>query len=220
VSASRQGALPLGVPASDPPFSGTPAGTAAARAAAAPALSTGHSALDACLPGGGWPLGALVELMPARAGIGELSLLLPALARLARGRRWLVWVAPPWIPYAPALATAGVDPARVLLVHPRTPGERLWAAVQAARSPAAAAVLAWLPAALPPVALRRLQLAAAGGDRLAVLFRPPAAADRPSPAAVRIRLAPEGAERLRLEVLKRRGGWPTRLTLPRPAPCA
>ena len=70
-------------------------------------LSTGFAALDAELPEGGWPTGALIEIMPAAAGIGELSLLLPCLARLSAGRRWLAWIDPPYIPYAPALASAG-----------------------------------------------------------------------------------------------------------------
>ena len=32
---------------------------------------TGHAALDAVLPGGGWPVGALVEVLQPQAGQGE-----------------------------------------------------------------------------------------------------------------------------------------------------
>ena len=74
------------------------------------ALATGFAALDAVLPGRGWPGAALTEIAIAREGIGELSLMLPALARLTRERRDIVWVAPPHLPYAPALVAAGIDP--------------------------------------------------------------------------------------------------------------
>src|SRR6185295_12558592 len=56
--------------------------------AAAPAIPTGFAALDAELPGGGWPAGGLVEVFGLSEGFGELQLVLPALAALtARGRR-------------------------------------------------------------------------------------------------------------------------------------
>jgi len=42
-------------------------------------LPTGHAELDRCLPGGGWPRQGLIEILTDRNGIGELSLLLPAL---------------------------------------------------------------------------------------------------------------------------------------------
>ncbi len=63
------------------------------RKAQVPALSTGYQALDVLLPGGGWPDSGLVELLPARSGIGELRLLMPVLARLSRGSRWIAWIA-------------------------------------------------------------------------------------------------------------------------------
>ena len=49
------------------------------RAGSVPALPTGHDALSAELPGGGWPVGALTELLLADPGVGELRLLRPAL---------------------------------------------------------------------------------------------------------------------------------------------
>ena len=39
--------------------------------------STGHAALDAVLPDGGWPRRALTELLLPAHGIGEFALLLP-----------------------------------------------------------------------------------------------------------------------------------------------
>ena len=47
--------------------------------------ASGFDALDAQLPGGGWPHGTLTELLLAQAGVGELRLLAPALAALAPG---------------------------------------------------------------------------------------------------------------------------------------
>ena len=62
------------------------------------ALPTGFAALDRYLPGGGWPLGPLIEVFVERYGVGELSLLMPALAALTTGggsrasRKWVAWI--------------------------------------------------------------------------------------------------------------------------------
>lgn len=178
------------------------------RADSAPAvtgLATGFPELDEQLAGGGWPAGALTELLVSRHGIGELGLLLPALARLSRGDRWLAFIAPPYIPYAPALAAAGIDLARVLLVEPRSRRDQTWAMEQALRA-GSAAVLAW-PDSVQGKMLRRLQLAAEVCGAWGVLFRSPHCASEPSPAALRLRLEP-GAPGVRAFILKRRGGWP------------
>ena len=168
-------------------------------------LASGYRALDDLL-NGGWPQGALVEILSAYRGIGELRLLLPALAGLTQDKRWLAFVAPPYIPYAPALARAGVRLERVMQVHPRTRTDTLWALEQTLRSGSCGAVLAW-PQQADARSLRRLQLAAETGNSLGVLFRQPSAARESSPAAVRLQLAP-AATRLSIDVLKRRSGWP------------
>lgn len=172
-------------------------------------LASGFAALDACL-NGGWPRGAVSELLMARAGIGELTLLVPALARLSREGRWLVLVAPPYVPYAPALVRAGVDLARAIVVEPPAAREALWVTEQALRAGACGAVLLWREE-VEPRALRRLQLAAETGGGLGVLFRSLRHAGESSPAALRLRLKGIAGRRRRLEVavLKRRGGWPT-----------
>src|SRR5690242_2596466 len=79
-----------------------------------PAEPTGFAALDQVLPGHGWPQGALSEIIPQVEGIGELSLLIPALARLSAQGKRIAFIAPPYVPYAPALARAGIAPERVL----------------------------------------------------------------------------------------------------------
>lgn len=168
-----------------------------------PSLPTGFAALDAQLPGGGWPSGALTEILPAHEGIGELRLLGPALAALSRKGRRLAWIAPPHLPYAPALDAAGIDLAKLLLVRTPSLADTLWAAEQCLRSAACGAVLLW-PEQLKYTELRRLQLAAEGTGAIAVLFRPPSAAESASPAALRLALnTAEGG--LAVRILKRRG---------------
>ncbi|MCX7142063.1 MAG: translesion DNA synthesis-associated protein ImuA [Proteobacteria bacterium] len=170
---------------------------------ACPGIATGFAALDAELPGGGWPCGSLTEILPQHEGIGELRILGPALARLAAQGKCIAWIAPPHLPYAPALAAAGIGLERILIVKTAKDGDSLWAAEQALRSAACGGVLAW-PRDIRFPQLRRLQLAAEDGRCLAVLFRPTQAAHEPSPAVLRIALA-TSAGGLALSILKRRG---------------
>lgn len=171
---------------------------------AVPGLSTGFAALDAVLPGGGWPVASITELMPAHEGIGELRLLGPALAALSREQRHLAWIAPPHLPYAPALAAAGIRTTQMVIVRTRSPREALWATEQALRSNACGAVLAWPSRETDYTALRRLQVAAEGSRALAFLFRSPKAASQPSPAVLRLVLDTD-AGGLAVTVAKRRG---------------
>jgi Uncharacterized conserved protein len=170
--------------------------------------ATGHPALDACLPGGGWPCAALSEVLVARPGSGELGLCLPLLARLTAAGREVALVAPPLLPYAPALAAAGVHEARCVVVEPRA-GRRvedaLWSAEQLLRSGAFGAVLLWLDHARENT-LRRLALAAREGPGIGILLRP-TTITQASPAALRLSLTAqrEGTE---VEVSKARGGHP------------
>jgi hypothetical protein len=173
-----------------------------ARVASA-SVPTGFPQLDAELPGGGWPTGSLAELLPSHEGIGELRILGPALAALARAGKRLAWIAPPHLPYAPALAAAGIDLAQVLIVKTRTARDALWATEQALHSAACGAVLVW-PSEVKYAALRRLQLAAERGHAMTMLFRPPDAANEPSPAVLRLALH-TAAGGLAVRILKRRG---------------
>lgn len=179
-----------------------------------PTLPSGHPQLDALLPGGGWPAAMLTEIAVERWGSGELALFMPLLAKLCvagseQAGGWIAWIAPPFLPYAPALAAAGVDLARVLLVRVSDDGESLWATEQALRSGACRAVLAWAGRA-DGRQLRRLQLAAESGRAPLILFRPPGALAGPSPAALRLRLQ-AGADGACLQLVKHRGGAPAAL---------
>lgn len=169
-------------------------------------LPTGIPGLETILPGG-WPRGALTEILIPDEGIGELGLVMPALAWLSRSKRWLAWVSPPHIPYAPALASAGVDLSHVMVVRPRSGTDGLWAMEQTLRAGTCGAVLAWLTN-VDTVVMRRLQLAAEAGNTWGILFRPQRMASQASPAALRLKL--ESTSRgLAVHVLKRRGGWAT-----------
>jgi len=172
-------------------------------AATARALPTGFALLDRELPGGGWPAGALTEIMAVREGVGELRLVLPALAALTAAGGRIAWLAPPHLPYAPALVAAGVRIEHVVVV--RAPGRRdaLWAAEQVLRAGSCRALLAWLPAARY-TELRRLAVAAEASSGFTILFRPPEAACESSPCCLRLALeASDG--RLIARILKRRG---------------
>jgi hypothetical protein len=174
-----------------------------------PTLPSGHPRLDALLPGGGWPAAMLTEIAVERWGSGELALFMPLLARLStagtgRATGWITCISPPFLPYAPAFAAAGVDLSRMLLVRTRDDMETLWSAEQALRSGTCRAVLAWAGRA-EGARLRRLQLAAESGQAPLILFRPMAALAAPSPAALRLSLT-TGAEGARLHLVKHRGG--------------
>jgi hypothetical protein len=172
--------------------------------ARADTLATGYAALDDCLPGRGWPRSGLIEILVSRFGVGELHLLLPALAAVTRraDARWCVWISPPLEPYAPALVAHGVTLDRVLVV--RAP-ESLWAFEQTLGSGAGDVALAWVARGPRTREIRRLQLAAERGRTLGVLFRPQRAARESSPAILRIAVERK-AEGVSLTFLKSRGG--------------
>jgi len=185
-------------------------------------LPTGFATLDEYLPDSGWPRTGLIEILVSRFGSGELTLLVPALGALTRAAaaRWCVWVAPPLVPFAPALVSCGVVLDRVAVVHPSKsrlplltafsarqdarfrgdPG--LWALEQALGSGACDAVLGWVRQ-VKPRDIRRLQLAAERGRSLGVLFRPRRVSREASAAVLRLSVEPLTAG-VRLTILKGR----------------
>lgn len=173
-------------------------------AAAGAGAPSGLPALDAALPEGGFPRAALTEVFAPVAGIGELSLLLPMLVRETEAGGLLALIAPPYIPYAPALVAAGLDPARLLVVRTASLRESCWAMEQALRHGGCAAVIAWLEQRVAFAALRRLQLAAEAGGCIGIAFRAWDARSAASPAALRLALAAADIGP-RITVLKCRG---------------
>ncbi len=167
-------------------------------------LATGDALLDAQLPGGGWPLGVLNEILQPAGVHSEWRLLLPALAR--SGSRAVVLVGAPHPPFGPALSAQGVLSTRLLWVAPSGSAQRLWATEQALRCADVDAVLAWL-VQVRPDQLRRLQMAAAEFDKLLFVMRPEQAQAESSPAALRLWVAPsdQTGDALQVRALKRRG---------------
>lgn len=179
--------------------------------------STGFRLLDAELPGGGWPVGALTEIMTSCAGVGELSLAMPLLQSLCGDGRPVAFIRPPHIPYSPALISAGVSLDTVLWIDTSAEADARWAAEQLLRDGATGAVLLW-DATRDDRSLRRLQLAAEAGHSFAFLYRPVSLLGVASPAALRLALsASEGGTRV--DLVKVRGGGRARsVVLPlRPA---
>lgn len=169
---------------------------------AAQCIPTGYAALDALLPGGGWPVDVLIEIITPCWGIGELQLLAPLMGALTRRQRWLLWIAPPYLPYAPALQQAGVDVNFVVLVGKKVDErDTLWSIEKALQTDACGLVLAW-PGFVSNPLLRRLQLSAAGGKTLGVLFRQ--RETKNSPSALRLGLKPVFGG-IDVKVLKARG---------------
>jgi protein ImuA len=202
-------------------------------------LPSRFAALDAQLPGGGWPSGVLTELLLPHAGVGELRLLAPALAALQQQQRGVMWFDPPAAPCPWALSALGLDVQQLVVVHAvhaaghlrhakkgavRGPARRLspaadvlWALEQALKSGHLGAVVAWLPARLPADALRRLQLATQAHDGPAFLLRDAHMCSSASAAPLRLLLGSAGPDQLRVTLLKRRGpplAQPISLALP------
>ena len=166
-------------------------------------LSTGHAALDAQLPGGGWPLGSLVEVLQELAQQHVWQLAGPGLAQAMRASADpAVLVHPPYQPFGPALRGQGIVPEQLLCVHAEKPSARLWATEQALRCGDVSAVFAWLPQARAED-LRRLHLCAQSGEKLLIVFRNLQARGQSSPA--RLRLLVQGCEQMEVTILKRRG---------------
>jgi protein ImuA len=166
-------------------------------------LATGHAALDAQLPGGGWPLGHLVEVLQQERQQHVWQLVGPALGEaMRRNGEPVVLVDPPYQPFGPSLRAQGIVPEQLLCVQAGKPAARLWATEQALRCADVCAVLAWLPQ-VRSEELRRLHLCAQGSEKLLVVFRPVLARTQASPA--RLRLVVEGAEELQVRIVKRRG---------------
>lgn len=171
-------------------------------------IATGFEVLNSYLPDRGWPDAALIELLMPSAGMGELRLLMPAIRSVSHTQaRWVAWINPPFIPYAPALEQLGIDTNKILLIHPRTHKDALWALERASRSGNCSLALAWLDERqLKFKDTQRLQIAARQGNTLTCLFRPPS--QQASMAELRLQLHALENGILKLDILKRRGGWP------------
>ncbi len=189
--------------------------------AARPGLPSGFAALDRALPGSGWPTDALTEILGDRQGIGELSLIVPAIAAQTRQGRGVVLVNPPYWLYAPAWAGHDVVLAQCLVLRPERIQDMLWATEQSLRAGACALVVMWpeYRGYEPDYRiLRRLHTAADTGKTAGIIFRSERTASEATPAPLRLQLAAE-SDALRINIIKRRGSPVTQpILLPRYRP--
>jgi len=187
--------------------------------------SSGREEIDALLPGGGFPRGALSELAGGPAS-GKTALALSALAA-AMGEEGLgAYVDGRGQMYPPAAAALGLDLVRLLFVRPPgadgDPWSALWAAEALLGSGAFEAVVLDVPllhrarapgGAALETALQRLRAAAEKGGAVALWL---SASDGPRvPAALRLELAAgrNGNEVRRTFARGARGAGPAAATL-------
>ena len=180
-----------------------------------PGVASSFAVLDAFLPWRGWPMGAMTEIMTDTVGCGELSLLLPAMARLTQEKRPILCIGAPHMLFASALAQVGIDATRMTQINPSSTlkhnKENLWSAEQALKTGLPGMVVLWSPTHghIPPEALRRLHLATIGSETMLIHFRGASCMSQPSPAWLRFGYAADDAH-IRLQVLKCRGRLLTR----------
>lgn len=171
--------------------------------------STGVPALDGWLPERGLPRGTLVEWLSDRAAE---TLAFRIAAHLRRGDAPAVVVDPGRTFYPPAAVRLGIPAERLVVVHPATGADALWALEQTLACRGAGVVVAWL-GEVDGRAFRRLQLAAERGHTTGMLLRPARCRAQPSWAEVRLlvrprpgeRAGPERTRRIAVEMLHCRG---------------
>ena len=176
-----------------------------------PVQSTGFAELDQLLPGGGWPVKGLIEVVSRHKAIGELQLLMPLLRiRSQQKNQSLLWITPPYTLHGPALAQSGINIRNSFVVPPQTRcNNALWSIEKALQSTECSMVLAWQNW-LSARVIRRLQLAASEGHTLGVLFHQRPTPHSPASLQLEIAAAPfsaDGHRQLAVRLLKARGSY-------------
>ncbi|MDM0037231.1 translesion DNA synthesis-associated protein ImuA [Variovorax sp. J22P271] len=168
-------------------------------------VASGYRALDAELPGGGWPARSLTEVLQAQPTVLEWRLLAPAMREVVAQGEDIVIVGPPKAPHLPGLRDEGIDERRLVWIQAANPAERLWVTEQLVKANAAGMVVSWLPQARQEQ-IRRLQVCAQSCDSPVFLCRPAAAVHEPSAAPLRLQVSVGIDWELRVHLLKRKGG--------------
>ena len=153
-------------------------------------INTGFSQLDKSIRIGGWPLGTSTEIGVDDYGIGELRMLMPALRNvLSSNRPYVVWIAPPYLPYSRALLKEHIDPSFLVVVNSSRVSDTLWAAEQVLLSNSCSALFIWTGGHnLSHKETRRLQLATEKSGTWHVQFRHQRCLQQASAARMRLRL--------------------------------
>jgi cell division inhibitor SulA len=165
-------------------------------------LATGHAELDRELPGGGWPVSRVSELLVPEEGLAELHAIVPVLQMLTRSSRTVLLLNPPGDCVA-TLARLGVARSRLLVIGGNRAAEQLWAIEQAAARDDFGALVAWAPDGANDEAIHRLDRAMRQSQGICLLFRPLSAARDITPAALRVILQADAPDRLQMSLLVR-----------------
>jgi len=176
-------------------------------------ISTSYQALDDLLHFSGWPLNRLTEILIERSHIGEMQLVLPAIAKAMEPGGFLFLIEPPFMPYAPAWLKANIDLKKIVIIKSCQQQDWLWAAEQVIANQGVSCCLFWPPKDyLSNKVLKRLQLAAEQGCRLNFIFRNSSVARQSSPASLRLVIKSDNKLKyehgvIHIELLKQAGGW-------------
>lgn len=167
-------------------------------------VSTGFAALDAELPGGGWPCGALTEVLVRQFSVVELRLLSNVIASQTALGRSVALIGPSLTPHAPGLRHDRIDERHLVWIDVDTPRDRLWATEQLVKAGSFGAVIAWLPL-VRAEQIRRLQVLAGRCKGPVFLCRPEVVAQDSSAAPLRILVRLDTDWQIAVAVLKRKG---------------
>lgn len=186
-------------------------------------IHSGHPRLDEQLPGGGWAGHQCTELLSPYPGIGEISFLIPTLAKISLKKKRILFINPPFIPTPNVLQQQGISVDQIALINTPKNSNSLWAIEQLIQSNTFGVLLAWLPETNKPLqhsALKRLQHHSNASQGLSFLFRNTNAREHASPASLRLELYPRSNHQIDIFILKRKGpllNKPITLDLPRPS---
>jgi protein ImuA len=167
-------------------------------------LTTGFAQLDDVLPGGGWPCGAITEVLVPQFSVSELRLLSKTMALQTGSARPVALIGPPHAPHPPGLRHDRVDERHLLWIDVDTPRDRQWCTEQLVKAGTFGAVVAWIPL-VRAEQIRRLQVLAGRCKGPVFLVRPEVAAREASAAPLRVQLRPHTDWQISLRVLKRKG---------------
>ena len=167
-------------------------------------VTTGYAPLDQALKDKGWPQGGLIELCSPNYDC-DWWLLHPGLIKSTEDGSYMVLVAPPYVPYAPALRQIGIPLEQLLVVTPNSKADLIACMVEFGQSPACRGLLAWQQGFnLSYTELRKIHLACSEQAGLYALFRHQRHIRESSPASLRLSLTLM-PDNLQIQIFKQKG---------------
>ena len=137
-------------------------------------VPTALTAVDAALPRGGLPCGAITEILSDEPGVGSMSLAMRIAVQSVgdgQNRRSIILVDTFGDFYPPAACQHGIALDRLIIIRTKNEKDAFWVVDQSLRCSAVATVIAPLMG-LDERLSRRLQLAAASSGCLGLILRP------------------------------------------------